>query len=204
MAMLPRRCLLILGLAVLGACSAGPQLPLMSPADVAGYFGYSEKPIGERRYEVTYLTPQRPTGFGEEARTADAERATVLASDLALWRAAEVALAQGFPAFTVLDTRKQVEIETRERTYYPPYYSYPYSLGYPRYCDSFERGRFPWRCYEMPVDFRGTWLQARVVLVVELTAQAGAGSHQAAETAERMRSRYPAAYAVPAAPATSY
>lgn len=172
----------------------------MSPIDVAGYFGYAEKELGDRRYQVSYSTPLRPTGFGEEAREADAERASTLAEDLALWRAAELSLAKGFPSFSVLDRRRDVEVETREQTYYPPAYAYPYAYFDPRLCSPHLRARFPAYCYDMPTDFRGRWLRAKMVLVVELLAQTKEGAFIASDVVQEMRSRHPMAYAPPAEP----
>lgn len=190
----------LLVLLALAACTPAPQLPLMSPIDVAGYFGYADKELGERRYQVTYSTPLRPTGFGEEARDADAERASALADDLAMWRAAELSLSKGSPSFAVLDRRRDIEVETREQTYYPPSYAFPNAFYDPRLCTPYYRARFPAYCYDMPTDFRGRWLRAKIALTIELLPGPREGAFAASDVVQRMRSRYPMAYAPPSEP----
>jgi hypothetical protein len=189
----------VAALLLLAGCHPAAQLPLMSPIDVAGTFGYADRPLGDGRVEVSYTVPPRPTRYDQKAQDEDAEGATRLAKDLALWRAAELAESRGAPALRVLDSRSDVRYDTREQTYYPPNYATPYSPFYPPLVDAQRRTLLPYMFNEIPVDYRATWVQARAVLAVAFDAQRTPVGEDAAEVIRTMRTRYPAAYATPGA-----
>jgi hypothetical protein len=105
----------ILVLLVLASCAQSPPVPLYSPLSEARYFGYTEQPVGSNAVRVTYITPAvrvRSPSYIEAVR---AERIN-LAYDLALWRAAELALAAGYPAFSV--TERENDANVHNYTYY--------------------------------------------------------------------------------------
>lgn len=185
---------LLLGI-LLASCSNAPAPPLMTPLEVAESFGYSEKKTAPDTYEVSYLTPARSTSFEEKGREPDIEQSAALARDLALWRAAELALSQGYPAFHVVDTSKEVRVHERDRTYYPPYYAEPYSPFFPPLLVGPTRPVYPFGYTDFPIEHRAMMLQVRVDLRVVFEHAKGPGSEDSAEVAQRMRARYPQALA---------
>src|ERR1700745_1404814 len=87
--------LLVLALA-LGGCATGPAFPLLSPIAAAGSFGYSEAAQESDRYSVSYLTPPRLANSYPGPHAVEADAARTLGFDMAVWRAAQLAEAQGF------------------------------------------------------------------------------------------------------------
>ncbi len=164
----------------LAACQLGPEPPLMSPlADGAG-FGYRERELSEHRYEVVYLGPRARTWLDRGKREEDVEQARGLVYDLALWRAARIAVENDFAAFTVEDRRTDVEVEIIDEWPYYPFYDFPeyHRLGY--------RG-----FYNYGYGFRSAWLQARGTLTVALQAAATDESFDAASTVRRLEKKHP-------------
>ncbi len=105
----------IAGLVALAGCQAAPRLPLMSPLEAGAGYGYAERSLGDTHFEVDYVSPIMRTSPVREEREAEVTEVRELASDLALWRAAELAAGQGFAAFTVDDRRTDVEVIDRAR-----------------------------------------------------------------------------------------
>src|SRR5262245_12333173 len=89
----------------LTACSSGPQPPLLSPIADAKRYGFSEVQRGPDTLEVTYLGPSRRTVRFEPDRAADAEAARSQSTDMALWRAAQLAQQRSYLGFRVTQTR---------------------------------------------------------------------------------------------------
>ena len=54
---------------VLAAC-AGPAPPLMSPLQATRNYGYSDEPLGEGRYRITYVGPYQRTIRGPSVENA--------------------------------------------------------------------------------------------------------------------------------------
>jgi hypothetical protein len=75
--------------AMLVSCASGPSPPLLSPLAQARDYGYRDAQIGPDTYEVTYLGPNQETL--RLSPDADADAARTRATDMALWRAAQVA-----------------------------------------------------------------------------------------------------------------
>ena len=65
--------------------------PLMSPYPASGY--YAEERIGPDLLRVVFYGPLRPLDYDGAPRGAQIDRAADEAADLALWRAAQLALA---------------------------------------------------------------------------------------------------------------
>ncbi len=124
--------------------------------------------------------PRARTWLDREKREREVEQARGLVYDLALWRAAEIAVENDFAAFTVEDSRTDVEVEIVEALPYYPYYDFPYHhrLGY--------HG-----LYDYGYGFRSAWLRARATLTVVLLARATDGSFDAAATARRLEKKHP-------------
>lgn len=127
----------LLGFALLlmvAGCATGPQHPLYSPLAVAGTFGYTEQRLSDTSYRATYVAPRRtvfsPYANAEPYRTAQ----LTLANDMALMRAAELAVANGHETFRVTQRDNDADVNRERRTgmcddpFWPrrPYY-YPSS-----------------------------------------------------------------------------
>jgi hypothetical protein len=89
-----------------GCGDGGHELPLYSAQSVVGRFGYAERQIEPARWQIVYLTPDRPTYNrpGTDDRRAEEALLKREAHDMALWRAAAIALDHGFKGFTALDS----------------------------------------------------------------------------------------------------
>ncbi len=174
--------------AVLAACVVAPRAPLMSPLEAGGGYGYSERQLSGDRFEVNYLGPRMRSSVRRANREADTERARNLAYDLALWRAAEVSLQNGFPAFLVEDKRTDIEVEIVDEALYFPYH------------DAFDdHGLYhshAFHFYDARYGFRRVRLQARATLIVVLLKRPRAGAFDAAATAESLKRKHPDALAV--------
>ena len=182
----------IVGLALVAAlagCQVGPRAPLMSPLEAGGDYGHSDRQLSERRYEVSYLGPSVRTSLAPANREEDAEVARGLAYDLALWRAAELALENGFAAFAVEDSRADVDVEVIEDG---PYFSRVDAI--PTY--DFQGTGFH-RIQPRIPRLRSAWLRARVTLTVVLHAAPSDDALDAAQTVERLKDKHPGALAPP-------
>ena len=93
----------------LAACAgtAPPRRPLMSPLSEARTFGYSERTVARDQVEVTYLGAARFVSLIRSDRRRDTAEARRQAEELALWRAAQVAMARKAEAFKVLKPAEQ-------------------------------------------------------------------------------------------------
>ena len=101
--------------ATLVGCAQAPPVPLYGPLAATRAFGYSEQPLSQTAVRVMYVTPAVRVNSYSQIEAVRTERMT-LAYDLALWRAAELTLAAGNPAFTVTD--RQNDVDVHDYTYY--------------------------------------------------------------------------------------
>ncbi len=162
-----------------GACVPGPPPPpLMSPLAETGAYGYEDRRLADGRYEVTYTGPEHLVPVRREWRREETESAGVEARELALWRAAQLALQTGNQAFSVIDSRSDVEVEIHRYDYVVPHYYYP------RYAHPFY---YP---FPHPVHTRHATARARAVLTVEMHRESTPGAIDAKETADKMRAKY--------------
>ena len=173
----------IAGLVALAGCQAAPRLPLMSPLEAGAGYGYAERPLGDAHFEVDYVSPTMLTSPVRDEREAQVAEVRELASDLALWRAAELAAGQGFAAFTVDDRRTDVEVEVIDEAQYLPHYG-PY-IG--RTLSPFGYHGF----YDFGPRFRDAWLQVRVTLTITLLSELVEGALDAAQTVEELKQKHP-------------
>ena len=176
-------------LAALAGCQAGPPLALMSPLEAGGGYGYSERQLSERRYEVSYLGPITRTSPNRTKREEDSETARSLAYDLALWRAAALASQNDFAAFRVENTGTELEVEVIDEGPFFPHYNFLRPHGFH---DAGERD-FP----GYSAVFRSAWLRARVTLTVAMQATISDDAFDAAATVKRLRDKHPSAVAPP-------
>jgi len=100
--------LTLLALALAG-CTEPSRAPLYSPLSPGAYFGYSEQPINPNTMRVSYIAPPVRVNAGSDIGAARGERMN-LAYDIAVWRAAELALAAGYPAFSIADLQNDATV----------------------------------------------------------------------------------------------
>jgi hypothetical protein len=177
---------LLLG-GALAACSQTPQPPLLSPIAQVTDFGYADRDLANDRIEVTYLGPSYRVSTWRNSRQEAVDRAKAQAEELATWRAAQVALAKGKPAFEIVDRHTSVEVDVRD--YYDPYpFGWaPYGYGYYPY--RWARAPFysPW-----PVSggYRDAHAQAEAKLTVQLLDKTKPGALDSQATADRLSQKY--------------
>ncbi len=175
-----RSILALIAVAGLTACAAGPNPPLMSPLTPGVDYGYTEEAIGDGRYKITYATPSLRTALDREQRKGDTAWARALALDLATWRAAELARAEGFKAFRIDDRRVEIEVVSYDDAPRFPNYYFDQSLG---------ANRYPPHGLMRPL--RSAWLQARAILTITLTQKSGDDALDVKKTIERMSRKHP-------------
>jgi hypothetical protein len=176
----PRWAALALILTTLGACQSTPPRPLFQPLEAGAQFGYSEKQIDDTHWQVTYTGPRYRSAYGDTARQGDVDAARAQAYDLALWRAAQIALEHDHSKFSVVTERRDVDNSTEIDRHYP---GYPYPFGYRR------AGFWGWPPYYDDYDVR-SWSQATVALTIDLNPAPGAQVLDAKETAARLEDQY--------------
>jgi hypothetical protein len=165
-------------------CATGPQYPLYSPLAVTGDFGFTEQRLGDTSYQVTYITP-RHTAYSPYARTEPRRTALLnLANDMALMRAAELALAQGYETFRVTQRDNNADIN-RER--YHGWCDDPFWPRRPFY--------YPYPTYRCGPDGY-TRFQARSTLSVEFGSKPNEEHYVAKDVLAQLAQTYPTARAI--------
>jgi len=169
---------------LLAACATGPTFPLYSPRAVTGSFGFSEQKLSDNSYQVTYVAPSRRTGPSNRAVAERRAQSLDLSNDMALWRAADLALANGHNEFRV--TRRDNDV-TVNRRYSEPFAPSP--VGFRRWGAPypFHYRRSPWD-YDIDISLR-----ARTNLVVEFGRQPGDEYFVATDVINQLRQTYPGA-----------
>jgi hypothetical protein len=170
----------------------------MSPVQIAHGYGYSEVPLGGDRYDVTYLTPSQRSLRSPSAQQATGAEERTQGNDFALWRAAQLALANGFQGFRTSNVR--VNLDTYVDDSYNSWYGPPYAPGYYPY-----RWAYP---YGPPGPYWGpspyAFLQTQVTIEAQLLHAPETGDYEAAGTIEQLRRTYPDAEGMTApAPSTN-
>ncbi len=163
-------------------CAPEARHPLYTPLTLAESFGYSEQQLSETSYKVTYSAPVRRTyAYGREERKQETEERLALAYDLALWRAAELALANGYPAFEVSNRDNSVQVDIRSDYYrHDPFLYHGHHFGH---------GFFPHHFYGF-YD-RYAELAARVTIAVGFRGAPDGERLDARATLKRLRAKYP-------------
>ena len=94
---------------VLAGCS---QRPGYVPLSDHGRFGYAVETTGAEQFRVSFLAPRRTVTGDRDPANSAAARATVReAFDMALLRAAEVAVTRGRPELTVVGRQNDVDAQ---------------------------------------------------------------------------------------------
>lgn len=181
--------LLPLAALLLAACAGQPR-PLYAPFGELGGYGYTEQQLSETRLRVRYEAPTDTTydtGRIERDRQSDAQ--VSLAYDMALLRAAELALARGYPAFAVTERENDIAVDVTPRY---PFYRDPFLFPGP-----FHRRRHL-HYYPPPYYFeRHATFGAGVTLLVELRRTVGPEALDARATLARLQAKHPNAAPVP-------
>lgn len=94
-------------------------------------YGYTDRALSDGRIEVVYTTPVLRTSASTLARDDDIEAEKKRAYDLALWRAAQIAIERGYARIVVDTSHSDAEVEVDENLY--PGYGSPWSGGYGYY-----------------------------------------------------------------------
>ena len=170
-----------IALLVLGACQSATPQPLFQPLEGEAAFGYTERQIDDTHWEVTYSGPRYRSSYSDSKSDAESQAARDQSYDLALWRAAQLALEQKRPSFAVVTERRDVDRSTEVRRY-PGYPFYPYGFRRPYW-----GGYWPWYYEDYSVRSYG---EATVTLSIDLEPDPGSRSFDAKETADRLEAEY--------------
>ena len=184
--------LAILAAGILAGCaSRTPPPPLMSPYGPGAPYGYVDEKISDDTYRITFVGPRISTATQRSAREKDSTMAKAQASELARWRAAQLAVNASMPRFIV--DHEEVETEVVEtRSFYPiyhPFYSFGYGSRY-SYGGHYYGGPYYPPYYHYSPRFETT-LRAIVKLEVRLVDGRVGGSIDAANYASGMEMKYP-------------
>ena len=176
--------LTLLAAAALSGCAAvpAPPPPLMSPYPAAGYgYGYFEERIGPDLLRVVYHGPLRPLDYAGPRGT-QTDRAASEAGDFALWRAAQLAMAESKPAFAIVERRADTETLNRPG-------GWAYDPVWPDYCYP---GYWNWPCRAWPPTYVPPIAdgRARATLTVRLEPRVTPRNVDAAATIRRMERLY--------------
>jgi hypothetical protein len=160
------------------ACSSAPQ-PLYVPL-VQSMYGYAERPTGDVTYEVIYRAPIYSTfAYGRVSRDRIAEQQVALAHDMALLRAADLALSRNMPAFREVHRDNDVRTDVENDPFYDNAFARPYYDG-----------RFYTPApYVSPQ--RRTLIDVSVRLQIRLEPKVEPGAYDAAEVKRKVLAAYP-------------
>jgi len=165
----------------LSACAGGPPPDLMVAKTDEANYGYVEKQISDRNFEITYYGPEVYTEVTVKSWLNEiAETAQRTSHDLALWRAAQIAVAKGYKAFRVTGDKEAVQHYIVGRDYE----NVPVST----FQDVTIRKLEYWSA---------TYFRGEVTLAVEMKDEIGPDTYDAAATAAAMQSHYNEAIAHP-------
>ena len=191
--------ILAVALAACASKAPPPLVPAMVPISANGDYGYSESALAPDVYAVTFVSPSLSAhGDPEQDYGLDGEKQRVAA--LARWRAAQLALEQGYPAFQVQSETSDADVTVVDPPGPPPYVLAPMRTMSGPPCR--------WDC-DRPIGYWGdpyfnpvydNWYRrghssGRVTakLTVKMLPAVVAGAEDAAQTAERLRTAYAAA-----------
>lgn len=194
-----RPLLLALVVLVLAGCAGKkppPLVPAMVPFSANGDYGYSETALATDLYAVTFVSPSL-SAHGDPGQDygLDGEKQRVAA--LAQWRAAQLAIEKGYPAFRVENETRDADVTVVNPPAPPPYVSAPLRTMSGPPCR--------WDC-DRPIGYWGDpyfnpvydeWYRrghssGRVTarLTVRMLSAATPDAQDAAQTAERLRAAY--------------
>jgi len=163
-------------------------------------FGYSETKFSPDRYEVRYATPALKLPADSESRASAVEKEKQRAFDLALWHAAEIALAGGFTQLSIGPAHRDADIQVKKLytpaapgVFGPGGMIYPQWIYNPMVAYYGAPGIGPYWMYEDPfADQPEVAANGRITARLEVTfaRTASPGSLDAAATAHRLAAEY--------------
>ena len=162
-------------------CQSAPPQPLFQPLEADANWGYADRQIDATHWEVTYRGPRYSDFSYGDSSPDKGDAIRTEAYDLALWRAAQIALEQKQPRFSVVSERRDVDRSTQVNGY-PPYPYYPYGYRHPAFWGY-------WPYYYNESSIRASH-EATVALTIDLNPAAGAQILDAKETADRLEAEY--------------
>lgn len=181
--------LAFLALFVVGGCATPPPRPAMVPFDETGSYGFSEIQLAADRYEVRYVSPRLRTSSIDPERSGEIEAQRQRSFDLALWRAAEVAERNGFPAFIVEQDNRNVALAVRTEPMSSPFWPYHPFYGYDRFGRYYPG--FPYYPYPYDTGYRSrASVQVTAVLKVRMLEEPTEDSYDSAATVARLSESY--------------
>lgn len=169
----------VAALALLAAACSTVSRPLYVPLGTASY-GYTERPTGDVSYEVVYRAPLYSTfAYGRASRDRISEEQLAMAHDMALLRAADLALGRGMPAFRELRRDNDVHADVEDDPFYDSAFNRP-----------FYDGRFYQPApYVSPQ--RRTLIETSVKIEVRLEPRIENGAYDANEVRRKILAAYP-------------
>jgi hypothetical protein len=162
---------------IAAACAEVPPRPLLSAWSEAPSFGYQDRRRDDTHVEVTYTTPFERTVLDEDRRGPADQRLRALATDIALWRAAEIGRDGGFPALKVTSSTTSTKVRVYDEST-PPRYILAGPQGGALIPVSPQR------------EERSAWLQGVATLDVEFERAKGEGAYDVAATIDRLSKTY--------------
>ena len=183
-----RKGFVAIGLAAAFAVSGCASSPVdyYQPLTPDGRYGYSETALTADRYEVSYLTPIRSVrSVSAKVREREGSERIALAYDITLWRASELALAAGYPAFEVSLRENDLQVDRNWYRYASPFYD-PWFPRYRYWHRPYFYPPFP----PDPYFDRYSRISARVTLTVGFRDTNEPGSIDAESTLTRIKAKY--------------
>jgi hypothetical protein len=168
----------------------------MAAATRESGYGYSATKLAGDRYELSYITPPLSLATDPKSRAVQIEAQEQQAYDLALWRAAEMALAAGFDRLVVSDRKAQLQPITPYQPPAPGVYGpggmiYPQWIYNPGVSYYGAPGIGPYWMYDDPFAEAGQGqAQLSAQMQVTFVHGAAAGSLDAAATVRRLAAQY--------------
>lgn len=191
----------VLALGPVAGCSAmsAPPRPAMVALDTNGDYGFSETKLADDAYQIRYVEPRLQVSTDRAARQAAIEAAKQRSYDLALWRAAELAAAQGYAAVQVTQDRRDADVAMSERRYrrVSPfvgfgYYGHPlhgHRPWFPYHYDAYPY--FPYFPYEDDYfERQAASARVSVTLIVKFLREPADDAQDATATATELEQRY--------------
>jgi hypothetical protein len=196
-----RQCLAVgaVLLVTLSSCETPPPpaVAAMVARSSNGDFGYSEKSLAADLYVVTYVSPRlHATREPDDDHALGAEKQRVY--DLALWRAAQLALEKGYPDFKVQQESRDVDVTVPAPAAYPAYPPVPLFVGHRcRWDCDWPFGFWPYPYYDPyyadQYSRAHTTGRITVNLTVKMLPKPADDSLDATETEARLRKAYASA-----------
>ncbi len=191
-----RNVFLVAALLGLVGCAQRQPQPAMVAAAAGSGFGYADTRLAADSYDVSYQTPMVSIPVEGSAREAELGRQVQRAYDLALWRACQIALANGYSRILVEQRGRDIEIRStmESQPMAPGVYGsggmlYPLWIYNPNVPYYGVPGAGPYWMYDDPFALQERRsVEARITtrLKVSLSRTIGPGSLDAAATQARL------------------